>query len=98
MKDENDCSTHDSVKVGFHELFVDIDLIEVPIWAKDNVHVIQAGDLLPIAMVAQKEREEKRMRTSNLPIIAEKIKEYLRSCVCGNAARTLMIRRGGRAT
>jgi hypothetical protein len=39
------CSTHDGVKVGFHELFVEIHLIKVPIRAKDNVHVIQASDL-----------------------------------------------------
>ena len=39
------CSAYDGVKVGFHELSVEIHLIKVPIRAKDNVHVIQAGDL-----------------------------------------------------
>jgi hypothetical protein len=38
-------STHDGVKVSFHELFVEIHLIKVPIRAKDNVHVVQASDL-----------------------------------------------------
>lgn len=65
------------MKVGLHEFLVDIHLIKVPIWAKDNVQVIQASDLLPITRVAQKEREEKRMRTSNLPIIAEKKNTYV---------------------
>lgn len=51
MKDENDCSTHDGVKVGFHELFVEIHLVKVPIRAKDYVHVIQASDLYPTKSV-----------------------------------------------
>ena len=42
-----DRSTHDGVEVRLHELFVEIDFIEIPIRAKDNVHVIQASDLCP---------------------------------------------------
>ena len=43
----NERSTHDGVEVGLHELFVEVHLIEVPIRAKDNVHIIQASDLSP---------------------------------------------------
>lgn len=42
---KKDRSTHDGVEVGLHELFVEINLIKVPIRAKDNIHVIQASDL-----------------------------------------------------
>ena len=43
----NERSTHDGVEVGLHELFVEVHLIEVPIRAEDNVHIIQASDLSP---------------------------------------------------
>ena len=42
-----DWSTHDGMEVGLREFLIDIHFIKVPIWAKDNVHVIQANDLLP---------------------------------------------------
>jgi hypothetical protein len=35
------------VEVGLHELFIKIHFIEIPVQAKDNVHVIQASDLRP---------------------------------------------------
>ena len=77
------------MEVGLHELFVEIHLIKVPIWAKDNVHVIQASDL----RVAQKENNNNQ----ELAIYQPRQKN-LRSCVCGNGATTLIIIRGGRAT
>lgn len=58
--EERVVSTHDGVKVGFHELFVEIHLVKVPIRTKDYVHVIQASDLHPNT----KEEE------SELPIMA----------------------------
>jgi len=43
----------DGVEVGLHELFVEIHLIEVPIRAEDNVHIIQASDVLVSAEMMQ---------------------------------------------
>jgi len=50
-------STHDRVEVGFHELFVEIHLIKVPIRAKDYVHVIQTSDLYPTRRNEREKRE-----------------------------------------
>ena len=37
--------THDGVEVGLHELLVEIHFVEIPVRAKDDVHVIQTSDL-----------------------------------------------------
>jgi hypothetical protein len=87
-------STHDSVEVGFHELLVEIHLIKVPIRAQDYVHVIQASDLYPTTRVG---REGERMRTTQSCQKRQR-KRNVHSCVGGNDATILMIRRGGRAT
>ena len=68
---DKDRSTHDGVEVGLHELFVEIHLIEVPIRAEDNVHVIQASDLCPEGTRGQ------QLRTSDLLITAIKKPTFL---------------------
>ena len=70
-KDKEDRSTHDGVEVGLHELFVEIHLIEVPIRAEDNVHIIQASDLCPEGTRSQ------QLRTSDLLITAIKKPTFL---------------------
>jgi hypothetical protein len=82
-------STHDGVKVGFHELLVEIHLIKVPIWAKDYVHVIQASDLYPTTRVRP---EGEKKENENYGRKDKERKKNVRSCVCGNDAATLMIR------
>jgi hypothetical protein len=76
------------MEVGLHELFVEIHFIKVPIWAKDNVHVIQTSNLPP--------QPRRRINISCLTSNVGKQKKPLRSYACGNDARAfiIVIRRG----
>lgn len=55
-------STHDGVKVGFHELLVEIHLVKVSIRAEDDVHVVQASDLYPSNHEGPPRRNERKER------------------------------------
>jgi hypothetical protein len=82
------------MEVGFHELFVEIHFIEIPVRAKDNVHVIQASDLCP-TKVGEEKRPRRNAKNNNIRISSptnDIVKsKLLRSCVCGNDAGVFMI-------
>jgi hypothetical protein len=59
-------STHDSVEIGLHKLFVEIHFIEIPIRGKDNVHVIQTSDLSPIGEGRSAQEKTRQKKTSGL--------------------------------
>jgi hypothetical protein len=61
------------VEVGLHELFIKIHFIEIPVQAKDNVHVIQASDLRP----KQGGMRQGKIRISPLPSDVGKQKPYI---------------------
>lgn len=39
-----DC-THDSMQVGLHELFVEVDFVEISVRTEDDVHVVETCNL-----------------------------------------------------